>query len=498
VKPLPYFDSHYMSEPGCDATTQEEDMVGEGGVRSFAFGPFVLIPQRQSLLQDGAPVRIGGRALEILTALAERPGELISKRELVARVWPDTIVDDSNLKVNMAALRRALGDGGAHETRYIATVTGRGYRLIVPVTPGLAPDAAAVQAAAPARRHNLPTATTRIVGRADAIDAIRRDLDAARLVSIVGPGGVGKTTVALAVAGHAIGAFRDGVWLLDLASIDDPQLVPGAIAALLGVEGNTGLREREMLLVFDSCEHLIDAAAACACRILAEAAGVKILATSREPLQLKGERLRRLSGLESPPVAERLTAQHALLFPAVQLFVERATDRLDSFKLLDADAPAVAQLCRRLDGIALAIELAASRIDAFGVGGLLQQLDDRFGLLVGRRAGPERHRTLRATLGWSYRLLTEAEAALLCAVSMFAGRFDIDDAAAVASLTRAEAADMLARLAAKSLLVTDLAAGGIAYRLQETMHTYCRDRLRADGTEHGVRERHAACMYAWR
>jgi len=480
-------------------------MVDEAGVQFFAFGPFVLIPQRQSLLQRGAPVRIGGRALDILRALVERPGELVSKRELMARVWPDTIVDESNLKVNMAALRRALGDGGPGEARYIATVTGRGYKLIVPVAPGVAPGTAAVQAAPAARRHNLPTGTTRVIGRADAIDAIRRELDIARLLSIVGPGGIGKTTVALAVAEHAIGAFRDGVWLIDLAATREAQLVPGAIAAPFGITGNTDgmlsmlcsyLREREMLLVFDSCEHLIDAAAACASRILADAAGVKILVTSREPLQLNGERLRRLPGLASPPVCERLSAQDALAFPAVQLFVDRAVDRLDSFELLDAEAPAVAELCRRLDGIALAIELAASRIDGFGVGGLLKQLDNRFRLLVGRRSGPERHRTLTATLGWSFSLLTGAQAALLCAVSAFAGVFDIDGAAAVAGLSPAESADLLAQLSAKSLLVTDLDADAIAYRLQETTHTYCQDMLRAGGNEHAVRKRHAQYLVA--
>ena len=256
------------------------------------------------------------------------------------------------------------------------------------------------------------------------------------------------------------------------------------------------LREREMLLVLDSCEHVIEVAAACAGRILAEAAKVKILVTSREPLQLSGERVRRLPGLGTPPSSEHLSADEALMFPAIQLFVDRATDRLDSFTLRDAEAPAVAEICRRLDGIALAIELAATRIDAFGTGGLLKQLDDRFRLLVGRRSGPERHRTLAATLAWSYSLLTEAEAALLCAVSVFAGVFDIDGAAVVAGIGPAEAADRLAQLAAKSLLVADLDSDGIAYRLQETTHTYCQDKLRAGGNEHAVRQRHAGHVYA--
>lgn len=480
-------------------------MTDDTGARSYAFGSFVLIPERQLLLRGGVPVRVGCRALEVLAALVERPGELIGKNALMARVWPTTVVDESNLKVNIAALRRALGDGGPSDARYIATVTGRGYKFIVPVTPGIASEPAAAPAAAvAARRHNLPTGTTRVIGRADAIDAIGRDFEVSRLVTIVGPGGIGKTTVALAVAEHAIESFRDGVWLVDLALTKDPQQTASAIAAVFGIAGNTAsilamlcefLRDRELLLVLDSCEHVIDAAAACASAILAEAARVKVLVTSREALQLKGERVRRLPGLGTPPSSDYLDAQEALMFPAVQLFVDRATDRLDSFELGDTDAPAVADICRRLDGIALAIELAATRIDAFGVRNLLKQLDDRFRLLVGRRSGPERHRTLAATLDWSYGLLTEGEAELLRAVSVFAGVFDADGAAVLAGRPVAETADMLAQLSAKSLLVAILDCDGIAYRLQETTHTYCADKLRSGGGEHAVRQRHAEYTY---
>lgn len=473
--------------------------LAERPSRSYSFGPFMLIPERQLLLQGEAPVRIGGRALDILTALVERPGELVSKRELMARAWPNIIVDEGNLKVNMAALRRTLGDGpGA--AKYIATVTGRGYQFTSPVQRHGSSGLAAPFRSPTPRNHNLPIATSTIFGRADTIDAIRRDLGESRLVSVVGAGGIGKTTVALAVAEHELKAFKDGVWLVDLALLKDPALTPNAIATALGLAVHSAdalaslcdsLRDREVLLVLDSCEHIIDAAASCADRLLAEVAGVRILATSREPLRVKGERVRRLPGLGAPPRSSRLSAAEALSFPAIELFVDRATDSFELFELHDVDAPAAAEICRRLDGLALAIELAATRIDAFGVGGLLKQLDDRFRLLVGRRAGPERHRTLIETLDWSYGLLTESETALLRAVSVFAGLFDIEGASAVSNVAPAETADAVAQLAAKSLLAFDVDTDGVAYRLLETTRAYCLERLRVSGEDQIIRQRHA-------
>ena len=468
----------------------------------FAFEPFVLVPARQLLLHGEAPVRIGGRALDLLTALVERAGELVTKSELLARVWPDTAVDESNLKVNMGALRRALGET-PDEARYIATVVGRGYRFCAPVR-SFRSGAPSVEVA-PSRPHNLPIGTTRIFGREGAINAIGRELREARLVSIVGPGGIGKTTVALAVAERAVASFRDGVWLIDLALLKDPDLVPNAIATTIGVVAHLPnalaalsehLRNREVLLVLDSGEHVIDAAAACASRFLAESAGVKILVTSREPLLVNGERVRRLPGLETPPPSARPTAEEALAFPAIQLFVDRATDRHEAFELGDADAPAVAEICRRLDGLALAIELAATRLDTFGVSGLLKQLDDRFRVLIGRRGGPERHRTLTATLDWSYGLLSPDEGAMLRAVAVFAGGFDIGGAAAVAGTAPPDAADTLAQLAEKSLLAVDLEAESIAYRLAETTRSYCVDRLHDSGADPEVRRRHAEYVCA--
>lgn len=468
--------------------------------RSFAFGPYVLIPERQLLLEGSASVRIGSRAMNILTALVEQPGALVSKRELMARAWPEAAVDESNLKVNVAALRRVLGDSGSREAKYIATIAGRGYQFIASVTEGYHAALPSPLVMKTGRRHNLPIGPTRVVGRAEAIDTLRTDLATSRHVTIVGPGGIGKTTVALAVAEQALGDFVDGVWLVDLALVKDPNLAPNAIAAVLGLPGSSAnmltavcesLRGRELLLVLDSCEHVIDAAGASVNQILAGTASVKILVTSREPLQVHGELVRGLPGLLTPPSSLEITAEAALAFSAIQLFVERATDRLESFNLEDVDAPVVAEICRRLDGLALAIELAATRIDAFGVVGLLKQLDDRFRLLVGLRAAPPRHRTLTATLDWSYGLLAKESATVLRALSVFAGVFDIEGASAVSSVAPSATAAAVADLAAKSLLAVDLDVDAVAYRLLETTRVYCLDKLAASGDADAVRQRHA-------
>ncbi len=310
----------------------------------------------------------------ILAALVERSGKLVSKGELIAHVWPDTVVEEDNLKVHIVALRRALGDGQAGR-RYVATVPGRGYCFVAPVQhsePVTPPEDSA-----PERAHNLPASSTRTVGRADTITALLSQLQQHRFVSVVGPGGIGKTTVALAAAEARLSAYEHGIWFVDLASLRDPDLVLGALASAIGVTIRSPsavdsvmayLRNKQLLIVLDSCEYVIDAAASLAEQIVSGAAGAHILATCREPLGARGERVHRLSSLETPPRPAGLTAAGALEFPAVQLFVERAKASLEEFELSDADAPVVADICGKLDGIPLAIELAAARIDAFGLG----------------------------------------------------------------------------------------------------------------------------------
>jgi len=467
--------------------------------RSFAFGGFVLVPGRQALTKDGAPIRLGGRALDLLTVLVNRAGELVSKRELLARVWPDTVVEEGCLKVHMAALRRALGDVPAPAV-YIATVSGRGYQFIAPVRAGEPPAAALVASTSRDRHHNLPVRHASILGRTEAIDLFFGELVDARLLSIVGASGVGKTTVALAVAEQALGSFQDGVWLVDLASLKGPDALPNAIAATLGLPwaGNDAatrlcesLRGKVLMLVLDNCDHLIDAAADWAHRILAATTCVKILATSREPLQIAGERVRRLPGLETPPLSSRPSAAQALCFPAVQLFLERAIASDERFEFGDTEALVVCDICRRLDGLALAIELAATRVGEFGVHGLLRRLHDPGPLLACRRAGPERHRSLQALFDWNCSRLPADETCVLHAVSVFEGEFGLDGAAAVADLSAAETSETLRRLAAKSLVLADFKAERARYRLLDTTRSACRERLRLHGEEDLVRGRHA-------
>jgi len=295
--------------------------------RSFTFGPFTLIPERQVLLKSGEVVRLGGRALHLLTALVERPGELVSKSELLAAVWPGTSVDESNLKVNMAALRRVL-EAEPDAPQYVATVVGRGYQFVAPVQ-AKAPVELQVEASGLlTANHNLPISTMRIFGRASAIASIRKDLEQSPLVSIVGAGGIGKTTVALAVAQGAVEDFGDGVWLVDLATLTDADRVSNAIAAVLGLEAHSPdmlavlrafLRNRQALLVLDSCEHIIEGVASCADRILASAAGVCILATSREPLRIEKERVRSWLGQHL-----RMRSQHGFNFGGRDVFAAAA------------------------------------------------------------------------------------------------------------------------------------------------------------------------------
>jgi len=349
-----------------------------------------------------------------------------------------------------------------------------------------------------------------MIGREEAVAALVSRLSRQRLVTVVGPGGIGKTTVALAVAERMIADYEHGVWLVDLAPLSDPRLVPSAVATVLGLEVRTenplpgliaALRDRRMLLLLDNCEHVIDAVPPLAAALLGGAPGVCILATSREPLGLAGERTYRLGALGSPEPSDGLTAGEAAAFAAVQLFVERVSAIVEDFALTDANAPTVAEICRRLDGLPLAIEFAAPRVEVLGVEGLAARLDDSLQLLgTRRRAAMPRHRTMRAVVDWSYGLLGEDEQQFFRALGIFKGVFTVEAAAAM-TMDRAaapvDAIDRLADLVVKSLVVADVSGTEPRFWLFDTTRAYALEKLRDHGEFDDAARRHAVfyCNY---
>src|SRR5438552_8556716 len=482
--------------------TTEPSATTDGGT-AIAFGPFRLLPAQRLLLEGDQPVRLGNRAFDILATLLERASEVVGKEELIARAWPKTFVEDANLKIQISALRRALGDGQGGN-RYITTITGRGYNFVAPVRfekLARAPPPATIASAA---AHNLPLAMTRMIGREEVVATLVSRVSRERVLTIVGPGGIGKTTVALAVAERIISDYEHGVWLVDLAPLGDPRLVPSAVATVLGLEVRTdnplpgliaALRDRRMLLLLDNCEHVIDAAASLAGAVLSGVPRVNILATSREPLGVAGERSHRLGPLGSPPTLSGLTAAEAAAFPAVQLFVERATAIVEDFALTDANAPPVVEICRRLDGLPLAIEFAAPRVEVLGVEGLAARLNHSLPPWgTRRRATTARHQTMRTVVDWSYRLLSEDEQLFLRALGIFAGGFTVEAAAAVAldpATTRIDAIDRLADLVAKSLVVADVSGAKPRFRLLDTTRACAIEKLNESGERERVAHRHA-------
>ncbi|GLR85264.1 ATP-binding protein [Bradyrhizobium iriomotense] len=467
-------------------------------VEGFAFGPFRLFPARHLLLKGSKPLRLGGRALDTLTALVEQAGKLVSKDDLEARVWPNARVSESALRVHIAVLRRVLGEDGDND-RFIKTVPGRGY-CFVASTSKVSNDQIAIP---DERKGNMPTTRVRMLGRADTVTTLARTLPKERFITIVGPGGIGKTTVALAVAEALDFSYDDGEYFVDLAPISDHTLVLNTLASILGVTLRSGdplesltrfLTNKRLLLLLDSCEHVVTAVAEIAETICNRTSGVHILATSRERLRVQGEQVHRLSPLDVPPAGKSLTAADALLFSSVQLFIDCVTATLEDFQLRDIDAPRIADICRHLDGIPLAIEIAAGRVDAFGVAGLATQISNRFQLLTqGRRTALARHQTLSRALDWSYELLSEAERAVLRRLSIFVGRFTFDAAAAVGPPGDGEAdfAELLANLVSKSLVTADIGRSKVRYRLFDTTRAYAFEKLLESGEHSTQARRHA-------
>ncbi|PQZ89002.1 MULTISPECIES: winged helix-turn-helix domain-containing protein [Pseudomonas] len=463
------------------------------------FGPYRIHPQQRLVLEAGRPLRLGRRAVDILLILLEQAGNVVSKQELIARVWPKSVVEDGNLRVHMAALRKALGDGQAGQ-RYIVTVAQRGYSFVAPLS--IEPMTLTTDGTPHSQGHNLPLRRTRMIGRQALIDSLVQQLPAQRFITLTGAGGIGKTTVALRVAELLIGHYRDGIRLLDLAPLSTPSLILPNLAALLELKYAEpeplatfarSLQERQLLLVIDNCEHLLDDIALISETLLRHAPKLHILATSREALRAEGEYVQRLEPLACPPATGNRA--QALGYPALQLLVERAMSQQDSFELSDAELPLAIDICQRLDGIPLAIELVAAQIERFGLPGLLVQMEDNFRLLTrGRNSALPRHQTLRATLDWSFDLLTECEQICLRRLAVFRGGFSLASAAAVIAgeqIAPTEVLGSITQLVAKSLLNVEAGDDEMVYRLLDITRTYALEKLGAADELDATRERHA-------
>lgn len=460
--------------------------------KAFAFGPFRLVPDRRTLAAEGREVPIRGRAFDLLLALVERRDRVVAKDELLDIVWPGRVVEEGNLTVHVAGLRKLLGSG------IIATLSGRGYRFVAPVTesparapaPSPPPDGQDGPGAAP-WPGDLPRPLTKLIGRDGDLDRVAAQLGEARLVTIVGAGGVGKTRLALAAADRIRRTDADGAWFADLGPVEESRLVLPTIAAALGVEvgGGDALRvvtaallPRRGLLLLDGCEHLLQPAADAAEAILRSCPGIAILATSREPLRAEGERLHRLQPFAAPASDTVVTAAGLAAHPACELFVERARAALGDFVPSDADAAEIMRICQRLDGIPLAIELAAPALQAMALAELRARLDRQFELLAtGRRTALARQQTLRATIGWSLDRLEPLERALILRLSIVNGSWTAGSAASLTGCAGGEDAvcGVIASLVDKSLVQADLTGVQARYRLLDSTRYYAAERLSA-------------------
>lgn len=468
------------------------------------FGPYVYHPRQRLILDGDRPLRMGGRALDILQVLVRRAGSVVSKDELIAEVWPTSVVEEINLRVHIAALRRALGDG-QNGQRYIVNIPQRGYSFIAMVQAapaGLLTSMATVQIP----QHNLPARLTPVTGRDSTVGGLVRQLPLRRLMTLTGPAGIGKTTVALRVAELLLQHYQDGVWLIDFAAIDDPARIGDHLQRTLQLPIGSGLQalaQRHALLVLDNCEHLLDGCRALVDDLIKSAPRLSILVTSRTPLMARGETLLRLPALAVPPASAMRSVAEAMGHSAVQLFVSRARNHQHGFALREQDLNSVREICRRLDGLPLAIELAASQIDALGLVGLQAQLDNCFQLLaLGRRTAVPRHQTLKAALDWSYEQLSVLEQTVLQRLAVFKMAFTLEAAIGVISCAAVppgrlvEAVESLAR---QSLLSLEQGSGLSRYRFLNTTRIYALQKLERTGAMRDFENRHARyiCRARW-
>lgn len=476
---------------------------------TLSFGPFSLVPSERVLTRDGVPLELGGRSLDLLIALLSRANEVISKRDLLAQVWPGAIVEEGSLRFHIAGLRKILGDG-INGARYIITVAGRGYCFAAPISRAVDQQTSQRKPFATLPHINLPSRLLRMVGRAQDMRLLAAQLVAERFVTIVGSGGVGKTTVAIALGHDLVETFAGDVIFVDLGAISDPKLIATTLATMLGLSVQTEdatpnliahLRDKRILLIFDTCEHLIDAVAQLTSRLFDAAPHLHILATSREALRVEGEHVYKLEPLQCPPEGEKITASVARSFTAVQLFVERAHASGARLDFNDAEAAIVASICRKLDGVALAIELAAGRVHTYGLQQTAALLNERLTLLwPGQRTAPPRQRTLQAALDWSYDLLTDSERAVLRRLAVFVGYFTFEAALQVASdntLGEEQVFHAIESLIDKSMVAAHPLGAMMRYRLLDTTRAYALRVGANDAERADLAARHASYYRRW-
>jgi predicted ATPase/DNA-binding winged helix-turn-helix (wHTH) protein len=467
----------------------------------YAAGRWEIDLARRELRSKGTPVPLGGRAFGIVAELAQSAGELVTKNDLIQRVWPGISIEEIALRVHVAAIRKALGA----DRNMLETAVGRGYRLLGDWDARPAGAAAQEKAARPptgAAASNIPAARFNLIGRSSLVTQLRDLLSAYRVVTLTGPGGIGKTALALETARAMSPIFHGDSLLIELAALSDPDLVPSAVAGVLGIklEGEAisaesvarAIGPRELLLIIDNCEHVIDAVASFTEMIVNRCPHVTVFATSREVLRVDGEYVYRVPPLEVP-AADDVEMNEALEHAAVQLFIAKVRELGSELKPNRENLEAITSICRRLDGIPLAIEFAAARAISMGPAEVAALLDERLKYLTtGRRTALPRQRTLRATLDWSYDLLPENEARVLRCLAVFAGDFPLDAVpAVVGDNDPAVVLNCFANLVAKSLVVADVRSDLSSYRLLETTRAYALEKLRASGSYRDAARRHA-------
>jgi predicted ATPase/DNA-binding winged helix-turn-helix (wHTH) protein len=462
---------------------------------------------RRELRASGVVVPIGDRAFDILEALIQAGGALVTKNELMSQVWPGISVEDNTLQVHVSALRKALGPDRA----LLKTASGRGYRLLGNWTLGPSggseaePIAEPTPQADPPARMNLPTnGGADLIGRDSDIDGVQVLLSSYRIVTLTGPGGIGKTKLALEVARRLFPSFQGDICAVELVSISDPALVPSAVAGALrlklggseiSVEAvGRAVGETRVLIILDNCEHVIDAAARLSETMVRLCPLATILATGREELRIEGECVYAVPPLTVPP-ADELDPSGIRRYSAVQLFLANITALRVEFSPPAEDLVTIAALCRRLDGIPLAIEFAAARVATLGVREVAARLDNRFDLLtVGRRTALPRHQTLGAILDWSYDLLSETERVILRRLSVFAGPFSLEAAQSVAAGDPVDGRQIIgavADLVAKSLIAAESTDKSVSYRLLETTRAYMLTKIATDDERAAIARLHA-------